>query len=133
MIGMTPKQAKLYSFIKVYIASNGFPPSFREMADALGIVAKSGIHAHLNRLEGRGLIRRDPKLKRSVEIVDQPSSILEFLPPDTRRIVEEFAIAEGEAPHVIIAQWVGERAGYEAEAKQRAKSFRTPYVEQLSA
>jgi SOS-response transcriptional repressor LexA len=125
MIGMTPKQAALYSFIKSYKSANGCAPSFDEMKDAIGTKAKSNIHRYLEGLERRGLVRRNHKLKRSVEIIDATAEMafFETLPSGTRHIIRTIAIRERVTNETVMREWI----------RERAESFRTPFVEQLSA
>ncbi len=48
----------------------GYPPSVREICDAVGLKSTSTVHGHLSRLEKKGLIRRDPTKPRAIEILD---------------------------------------------------------------
>lgn len=73
---MTPRQADLLKFIRSYVEhTDGVAPSFDEMAKGLGIKSKSGIYRMVSALEDRGYIRRNPRMKRHIEItpkVDHP-------------------------------------------------------------
>lgn len=69
MIGLTKKQRELFDFIESYMArNNGVAPSFEEMASAVGLSAKSGVHRLLTGLEERGFVRRIPHRARALEI-----------------------------------------------------------------
>ncbi|HWI60323.1 MAG TPA: transcriptional repressor LexA [Symbiobacteriaceae bacterium] len=56
-------------FLKQEIAAKGYPPSVREIGDALGLASSSTVHGHLTRLEEKGYIRRDPAKPRAIEIL----------------------------------------------------------------
>jgi len=63
-------QKKIFDFIKQEIENKGYPPSVREICAAVGLKSTSTVHAHLNHLEKRGLIRRDATKPRALEIID---------------------------------------------------------------
>ena len=63
-------QQRILEFIKSEIEEKGYPPSVREICAAVGLRSTSTVHAHLNHLEERGLIRRDPTKPRALEVVD---------------------------------------------------------------
>ncbi len=64
------KQEAILSYIKREVSSRGYPPSVREIGDAVGLTSTSTVHGHLSKLEQRGLIRRDPTKPRAIEIID---------------------------------------------------------------
>lgn len=64
------KQEAILAFIKQEVLTRGYPPSVREIGDAIGVTSTSTVHSHLSRLEQRGLIRRDPTKPRAIEITD---------------------------------------------------------------
>lgn len=64
------KQNEIYEFLKTYTDNKGYPPSVREICEAVGLKSTSSVHGHLKRLEGKGLIRRDPTKPRALEIID---------------------------------------------------------------
>jgi len=65
------KQMQIYKFIKSYINEKSYPPSVREICAAVGLSSTSTVHGHLERLEKKGLIKRDPTKPRTIEIVDK--------------------------------------------------------------
>lgn len=67
---LTIKQQEILDFIKSEINSKGYPPSVREICSAVGLKSTSTVHGHLDRLEKRGLIRRDPTKPRAIEVLD---------------------------------------------------------------
>ncbi len=72
MIMLTEKQSELLRFIHARLQSNGVPPSFDEMKDALDLKSKSGIHRLIMALEERGFIRRLPNRARALEVLRLP-------------------------------------------------------------
>ena len=68
---LTPKQQKILDFLKAEIKLNGYPPTVREICDAVGLSSTSTVHAHLETLERKGYIRRTPAKNRSTEILEQ--------------------------------------------------------------
>jgi repressor LexA len=65
------KQMQIYKFIKSYINEKSYPPSVREICAAVGLSSTSTVHGHLERLERKGLIKRDPTKPRTIEIVEK--------------------------------------------------------------
>lgn len=74
MIDMkSSKQSEIYEFIKQQITAKGYPPSVREICEAVNLSSTSTVHGHLARLEKKGLIRRDPTKPRAIELLmDSP-------------------------------------------------------------
>lgn len=67
---ITPKQQEILEYMKKEILSKGYPPSVREICQAVKLSSTSSVHAHLEKLEKNGFIRRDPAKPRCIEIVD---------------------------------------------------------------
>lgn len=65
------KQNEIYEYIKSSVLSKGYPPSVREICEAVGLKSTSTVHGHLERLEKKGLIRRDPTKPRAIELVKE--------------------------------------------------------------
>lgn len=63
------RQLAIYDFIRAYTDEHGYPPSVREIGAAVGLASPSTVHMHLKALEERGLIRRDSKKPRTIEVV----------------------------------------------------------------
>ncbi len=68
-------QQRILDFIKAEIQSKGYPPSVREIANAVGLKSTSTVHGHLQRLEKRGLLHRDAMKPRAMEVVGDPNFI----------------------------------------------------------
>lgn len=67
---LSKRQQDILDFIKQEVKSKGYPPSVREIGLAVGLASSSTVHGHLERLETKGLIRRDPTKPRAIEILD---------------------------------------------------------------
>lgn len=67
---ITKKQEEILEFIKQQILKKGYPPSVRDICDAVHLRSTSSVHAHLETLERNGYIRRDAAKSRTIEIVD---------------------------------------------------------------
>lgn len=67
---LTERQKAILSYIKNEIKKKGYPPAVREIGDAVGLSSSSTVHSHLNQLENKGYIRRDPTKPRAIEIMD---------------------------------------------------------------
>jgi len=67
---ISEKQQMILDFIKKEILSKGYPPSVREICEAVGLKSTSTVHGHLERLEKKGILRRDPTKPRAIEIID---------------------------------------------------------------
>jgi repressor LexA len=66
---MTPRQFELLTFVRTYVAEHGYSPSYSEMATAIGLGSKSGIHRLVTALAERGHISRLPNRQRSIRVI----------------------------------------------------------------
>jgi repressor LexA len=67
---ITPKQQEILEYIKQTILKKGYPPAVREICEAVRLKSTSSVHSHLETLEEKGYIRRDPTKPRTIEIID---------------------------------------------------------------
>ncbi len=67
---LTPRQRQILEFIKREVQQRGYPPSVREIGQAVGLSSSSTVHGHLGKLEEKGYIRRDPTKPRAIEILE---------------------------------------------------------------
>jgi repressor LexA len=67
---ITEKQQEILDFLKNEILSKGYPPSVREICEAVHLKSTSSVFSHLEKLEKNGYIRRDPTKPRAIEIID---------------------------------------------------------------
>jgi repressor LexA len=71
---LTARQQEIWQFLIEYVDDHGYPPTVREIGDAVGLASPSTVHAHLANLDRAGLIRRDPTKPRAIELVGRPRS-----------------------------------------------------------
>ncbi len=71
--GLTKRQQEILDFIREEVEVRGYPPSFREIAAEFGIKSTNGVKVHMDALERKGYIRRDPGLARGIELMDHGS------------------------------------------------------------
>lgn len=67
---LSKRQRSVYEFIKLSIRSNGYPPSVREIGEAVGLSSTSTVHSHLETLEEKGYIRRKESKNRCIEVCE---------------------------------------------------------------
>jgi repressor LexA len=67
---LTERQRQILDFIRSEVHRRGFPPSVREIGEAVGLSSSSTVHSHLSALERKGHIRRDPAKPRALEVLD---------------------------------------------------------------
>ena len=67
---LTDRQNKILDYIRRVSQNRNYPPSVREIGEAVGLSSSSTVHNHLNQLERRGLIKRDPSKSRTVQLVE---------------------------------------------------------------
>ena len=68
---LTEKQRQILEYLKQEILQRGFPPSVREICEAVSLRSTSSVHAHLETLERKGYIKRDATKPRAIEICDE--------------------------------------------------------------
>ena len=71
---LTPRQREVLEIIEKHMRDRGYPPSVREIGEAAGLTSPSTVHAHLNALQRRGYLRRDPTKPRAIEVRWDPTS-----------------------------------------------------------
>lgn len=69
MSKLSTRQEEILLFIKDEVKKKGYPPSVREIGEAVGLASSSTVHGHLARLEKKGYIRRDPTKPRAIEVL----------------------------------------------------------------
>ena len=78
MKGLTKRQDEILTYIKEYVVSNGYPPTVREICAAIGVSSPATVHAHLQNLENKVMIKKEETKNRAIELlVDN-----EFAPKD---------------------------------------------------
>ncbi|UOE92755.1 transcriptional repressor LexA [Alkalihalobacillus sp. LMS39] len=89
MSKLTKRQQEILDFIKSQVQAKGYPPSVREIGEAVGLASSSTVHGHLSRLEKKGLIRRDPTKPRAIEVITDDN---QTIPPNSNHIAENQTI-----------------------------------------
>ena len=70
---LTGRQQEIWKYLTDYVDAHGYPPTVREIGEAVGLASPSTVHAHLANLERAGLIKRDPTKPRALELRRDPS------------------------------------------------------------
>lgn len=81
---LSKRQEDILDFIKKNVKLKGYPPSVREIGEAVGLASSSTVHGHLARLESKGYIRRDATKPRAIEILGEDNS--EIVVPATKQV-----------------------------------------------
>src|SRR6476661_6878073 len=71
---LTERQRQVLEFIDTEVRRKGYPPSVREIGEAVGLSSPSTVHAHLGALQDKGYIHRDPTKPRALELTYEPTS-----------------------------------------------------------
>jgi repressor LexA len=71
---LSGRQQAILDFLAEFTAKNGYPPSVRQIGEAVGLSSSSTVHSHLNSLEAKGFIKRDAETARGLAIVGQEES-----------------------------------------------------------
>ncbi len=71
---LTKRQQEILRVVQDHIARHGYPPTVREIGDAVGLTSSSTVHAHLQALESRGALKRDPTTPRAIDLRDRQST-----------------------------------------------------------
>ena len=66
---LTGRQQEIWDFLVEYVDRHGYPPTVREIGEAVGLASPSTVHAHLANLERAGLLKRDPTKPRALDLV----------------------------------------------------------------
>jgi repressor LexA len=85
--GLTERQREIWNYVVDYVDRWGYPPTVREIGEAVGLASPSTVHAHLANLERAGLLRRDPTKPRALELLARRSPA----PQPARRAEPEVA------------------------------------------
>jgi repressor LexA len=71
---LTDRQRQILDFLMKYVDAHGYPPTVREIGEAVGLASPSTVHAHLANLERAGLLKRDPTKPRAIELRREPKA-----------------------------------------------------------
>lgn len=92
---LTPRQRSILEMIHRHVDEHGYPPSVREIGDAVGLRSPSSVHAQLETLEAKGYLRRDPTKPRALEMGRDPETSLDMRPVAARNVPLVGEIAAG--------------------------------------
>jgi repressor LexA len=108
MSDLTPRQRQVLEFIDQEVRERGYPPSVREIGEAVGLSSSSTVHAHLAALQDKGYLRRDPTKPRALELHFESSSgaALDRRPVRHVPLVGEVAAGTGVLAHENIEDTV---------------------------
>ena len=87
---LTARQQEIWQFLVEYVDRHGYPPTVREIGEAVGLASPSTVHAHLANLERAGLLRRDPTKPRALDLIGHRRQRAD----DSRSFDEEAAAVE---------------------------------------
>jgi repressor LexA len=79
-VELTGRQQEIWSFLVDYVDRHGYPPTVREIGEAVGLASPSTVHAHLANLERAGLLRRDPTKPRALELTGRERASVATMP-----------------------------------------------------
>ena len=97
---LSDRQRQVLDYIRATVADRGYPPSVREIGEAVGLSSPSTVHSHLSSLVEAGMIRRDPTKPRAIEVLGSPAAEAAAedtadLPDDMREVPLVGRIAAG--------------------------------------
>ena len=94
---LTARQQEIWQFLVDYVDRHGYPPTVREIGEAVGLASPSTVHAHLANLERAGLLRRDPTKPRALDLIGhrRESRADEPVAPEQRKLPLLGQIAAG--------------------------------------
>jgi len=79
-VELTGRQQEIWTFLVDYVDRHGYPPTVREIGEAVGLASPSTVHAHLANLERAGLLRRDPTKPRALELTGREQQSVVSMP-----------------------------------------------------
>jgi repressor LexA len=92
---ISERQQQVLDYIRSMVSQRGYPPSVREIGEALGLSSPSTVHSHLSSLAKAGLIRKDPTKPRAIEILGEESAATPVPPAHVRNVPLVGRIAAG--------------------------------------
>ncbi len=92
---LTGRQQEIWDYVVDYVDRHGYPPTVREIGEAVGLASPSTVHAHLANLERAGLLRRDPTKPRALELVGREKRVQAMPQGDSHRLPLVGEIAAG--------------------------------------
>jgi repressor LexA len=101
---LTTRQRRILEVIRDAVADRGYPPSIREIGEAVGLTSTSSVHSQLEALQRKGFIRRDPTKPRAIEVhFDDPvAAVPRALPTYVPLMSAPVAAGTGTLPEDVI-------------------------------
>lgn len=101
--GLTDRQRRVLEVIRTSVSERGYPPSIREIGDAVGLTSTSSVAHQLRTLERKGFLRRDPNRPRAVDVrgLDEPGPATDLPGSDQTQAPGDSAGAEGPKPALV--------------------------------
>lgn len=100
---LTSKQREILEYIERHLLSKGYPPSVREICEAVGLKSTSTVHGHLQRLERKGYIKRDQTKPRAIGVLEGSDSD-NVIPFPHKEVAEVPIIGKVTAGEPVLAQ-----------------------------
>ncbi len=92
---LTARQQQILDLILATVNQRGYPPSVREIGEAVGLSSPSTVHSHISALVREGYIRRDPSKPRALEVIDPGNSEASMMRAPVRDVPLVGSIAAG--------------------------------------
>ena len=92
---LTARQQEIWQFLVEYTDGHGYPPTVREIGEAVGLASPSTVHAHLANLERAGLLKRDPSKPRALDLIGHRTTSVPVTVEEPRRLPLLGQIAAG--------------------------------------
>src|ERR1051325_8344200 len=118
---LTGRQQEIWKFLTDYVDEHGYPPTVREIGEAVGLASPSTVHAHLANLERAGLLKRDPTKPRALELIGRERREREAPPGADGGDPRARGVAEARPPEAACAGADGPRAPRARGAAGRAR------------
>jgi repressor LexA len=84
-VDLSSRQQEILAYVNTHVDQHGYPPTVREIGQAVGLTSPSTVHAHLEKLAKAGLIRRDATKPRALEVIEggrsRRGAVVELAPP----------------------------------------------------
>jgi repressor LexA len=84
-VDLSSRQQEILAYVNTHVDEHGYPPTVREIGQAVGLTSPSTVHAHLEKLAKAGLIRRDATKPRALEVIEggrsRRAAVVELSPP----------------------------------------------------
>jgi len=84
-VDLSSRQQEILAYVNTHVDEHGYPPTVREIGQAVGLTSPSTVHAHLEKLAKAGLIRRDATKPRALEVIEggrsRRGAVVELAPP----------------------------------------------------